>query len=96
MNLENLEAQIKFGKKVIVHYCPKTMHKVVVVIKPSETCTHEKVYNITVEQLWSPNSICASELVVLTNFVHGCYYPSKKSFDHLDYSVNQYDRDTFF
>lgn len=95
LNLENLEAQIKFGKNVIVHYCPKTMHKVVVVIKPSETCTHEKFYNITVEQLWSPNSLCASESVVLTNFVHGCYYPSKKSFDHLDYSVNQYDKDIF-
>lgn len=95
LNLETFESPIKSDKEVIVHYCPETGHKVVVVIKKSISQSNENYYHVTVEELWSPKSIYKNEVVVLTNFVHGCYYPQSKSFDHLDFSVNQYDKDVF-
>lgn len=95
LNLADLESQIKSGKEVTVHYYPQTMHKVISIIKPAETANHELYYHITVEQLWSPESICPDEEVVLTNFIHGCYYPANHSFDHIDFSVNQYEKELY-
>lgn len=95
LNLADLESQIKSGKEVTVHYDPQTMHKVISIIKPAETANHELYYHIIVEQLWSPESICPDEDVVLTNFIHGCYYPVNHSFDHIDFSVNQYGKELY-
>lgn len=95
LNLNDLEAQIRYGKEVTVHFDPQTMHKVIAIVKAAETDDREKYYHITVEELWSPQSICECENVVLTNFIHGCYYPARQSFDHIDFSVNQYSKDIF-
>lgn len=95
LNLADLESQIKSGKEVTVHYNPQTMHKVISIIKPAEAENHELYYHITVEQLWSPESIYPNEEVVLTNFIHGCYYPANHSFDHIDFSVNQYGKELY-
>lgn len=95
LKLNELEAQIKSGKEVIVHFDPQTMHKVITIIKPSELPNHELYYHITVEQLWAPESICSDEDVVLMNFIHGCYYPKAQSFDHIDFSVNQYEKELY-
>ncbi len=32
----------------------------------------------------------------ITNFIHGCYYLKKHSFDHIDFSVNQYKKELYF
>ena len=95
LNLADLESQIKSGKEVTVHFNPQTMHKIISIIKPAETANHELYYHITVEQLWSPERICPEEDVVLTNFIHGCYYPANRSFDHIDFSVNQYGKELY-
>ena len=95
LNFDSIEMQIKQNKEVIVHWNPANKHKVLVVIRPSETKEHEAYYNIGVEGLWSIDSICTNEDVVITNFIHGCYYPKKKSFDHIDFSVNQYCKDLY-
>lgn len=95
LDFDKMDFQIKTNKEVIVHFCPKTKHKVVVVIRKSVAQNNEIYYHISVEELWSPDSICEAETVVLTNFIHSCYYPNTKSFDHLDFSVNQYDKEIF-
>ena len=47
-----------------------------------------------IEQLWNPDHY-PPEVYMLTNFIHGCYYPSKNSFDHIDFSINQYSHDLY-
>lgn len=95
LNMGELESQIKSGKEVIVHYDPKTMHKILVIIRPAKSDSHDPYYQIVVEELWAPSTISPYEDVVLTNFIHGCYYPSNHSFDHIDFSVNQYSTEVF-
>lgn len=95
LNMGALESQIKAGKEVIVHYDPKTMHKILVIIRPAKSDSHDPYYQIVVEELWAPGTISPDEDVVLTNFIHGCYYPSNHSFDHIDFSVNQYSKEEF-
>ena len=96
LNLDSIQEQIKQSKEVVVHWDPETRNKVLVVIKPSVTETHEVYYQISVEELWSPDSIFDLEETVITNYIHGCYYPSGKTFDHIDFSVNQYPKDLYF
>ncbi len=96
LDLENIQKQIKQSKEVVVHWDPETRNKVLVIIKPSETETHEVYYQISVEELWSPDSIFDFEETVITNYIHGCYYPSENTFDHIDFSVNQYQKDLYF
>ena len=95
LNMGELESQIKSGKEVIVHYDPKTMHKILVIIRPAKSDSHDPYYQIVVEELWAPSTISPDEDVVLTNFIHGCYYSSNHSFDHIDFSVNQYSTEVF-
>lgn len=93
--LDNFEQQIINQKEVVVHFSPETMHKVLVIVKPERIKNSEFCYNIVVEALWSPKSLCDSEKIVLTNFIHGCYFPKNNSFDHIDFSINQYSKKIF-
>ena len=95
LNIEHLDREIRTNKEVIVHYDPENMHKLLVVIKPEHTSNNEPYYHISVEELWSPISLYNSEENVLTNSIHGCYFPMQKRFDHVDFSVNQYNRDKY-
>lgn len=52
LNMGELESQIKAGKEVIVHYDPKTMHKILVIIRPAKSDSHDQYYQIVVEELW--------------------------------------------
>lgn len=88
LTTENIESQIKSWKEIIVHYDPDTMHKVLLSVKAELTADGTQYYHMSVEGLWSRASFCYGEKVVITNFVHGCYYPNKKSYDHIDFSVN--------
>lgn len=55
----------------------------------------EIFYDISVETLRNPENICKEEGRIATCFFHGCYYPDRKSFDHIDYSINEYDRELY-
>lgn len=46
LNLNDLEAQIRYGKEVTVHFDPQTMHKVIAIVKAAETDDREKYYHI--------------------------------------------------
>ncbi|MBP1534201.1 MAG: hypothetical protein IK999_08770 [Ruminococcus sp.] len=87
---QNIENKIIKNKEVIVHYDPETLNKLLCIIKYEDNNGNE-YYHISIEQLWSLDKIHKSDCIVTTNFVHGCYYPNMHSFDHIDFSVNQYE-----
>lgn len=80
-------------KEIIVHYDPKYLDKVVMIIKPDRDREGRKFYYIGVEELWNPEKI--RDNFVITNYVHAQYYPDKRVFNHIDFSVNQYSKYIF-
>jgi len=80
-------------KEIIVHYDPKHTDKVLMIIKPDRDSEGCSFYHIEVEELWSPEKVIDN--FVITNYVHAQYYPDKKVFNHIDFSVNQYSKEIF-
>ncbi|OCS88864.1 hypothetical protein A6K76_13645 [Caryophanon latum] len=80
-------------KEIIVHYDPKFLDKVVMIIKPDRDPDGRNFYHIEVEELWNPEKV--KDNFVLTNYVHAKYYPDKRIFNHIDFSVNQYSAGIF-
>lgn len=80
-------------KEIIVHYNPEHLNKVVMIIKPDRDRDGRSFYHIEVEELWNPDR--ARDSFVITNYVHSQYYPDKKVFNHVDFSVNQYSKTIF-
>lgn len=75
---------IKNHKEIIVHADAKGKNKLLLsVLKEND------YYSISVEQIWHPNVFNGSKYI-MTNFIHGCYYPLKEQFDHIDFSINQF------
>ena len=95
LNFDNITAQMKNGKETIVHFDPQTLHKILVYVKRGTDETGAEFYHVNVEQLWNPDILADSEDVIITNYVHGTYYPVRKAFEHIDFSVNQYRREIF-
>jgi len=95
LNFDNISEQMKNGKEIIVHFDSQTLHKILVYIKRGFDETGMEFYHMNVEQLWNPNIFAGAEDVIITNYVHGTYYPTQKTFEHIDFSVNQYSREIF-
>lgn len=94
LNFENISEQLRRGKETIIHYDPKTNHRILLYIKKAiENGT--ELYHLNVEQIWNPDIFVGTEPVIMTNYLHGTYYPSLEKFEHIDFSVNQYTRDVF-
>lgn len=89
---DNITEQIICGRETVVHFDPLTLHKILVYIKKGigENCL--EFYHINVEQLWNPDIFMDNEEIIITNYIHGTYYPEYKAFEHIDFSVNQYNR----
>lgn len=79
-------------KEIIVHFNPETLDKLVMIIKPDKDGA-ELFYHIEIEELWNCNNV--KDDIILTNFIHSKYYPTLKIFNHIDFSVNQYDCATY-
>lgn len=95
LNFDNITEQIKSGKETIVHFDPQTLHKILVYIKRGTDETGAEFYHVNVEQLWNPEIFESDEDVIITNYIHGTYYPTCEAFEHIDFSVNQYSRELF-
>ena len=95
LNFENITEQIKSGKETIVHFDPQTLHKILVYVRRGTDGTGVEFYHVNVEQLWNPDIFEGAEDVIITNYIHGTYYPVRKAFEHVDFSVNQYSREIF-
>jgi hypothetical protein len=80
-------------KEIIVHYDPKHLDKIVMIIKPDKDREGCSFYHFEVEELWSPEKV--RDNFVITNYVHAQYYPDKRVFNHIDFSVNQYSKAIF-
>jgi hypothetical protein len=95
LNFDNITEQIKSGKETIIHFDPQTLHKIFVYIKSGADETGIEFYHVNVEQLWNPDIFADAEDVIITNYIHGTYYPERETFEHIDFSVNQYSREIF-
>lgn len=94
IDFDNISRQLAGGKEVIVHIDTKTSHKILVYIQKDWDGGLE-FYHLNVEQLWNPAIFADDEDIIITNYIHGTYYPSYEMFQHIDFSVNQYRRDVF-
>ncbi len=88
-DIENLV----FKKEIVVHFDPEKLDKVVMIIKPDIDKWGQDFYHLEVEELWNPNRV--KDPFVITNYIHAQYYPERKGFNHIDFSVNQYSREVF-
>lgn len=95
LNFDNITEQMKNGKETTVHFDPQTLHKILVYVKRGTDETGDEFYHVNVEQLWNPDIFVAAEDIIMTNYIHGTYYPECKAFEHIDFSVNQYSREIF-
>lgn len=95
LNFENITELLKSGKETIVHFDLQTLHKILVYVKRGTDETGVEFYHVNVEQLWNPEIFADSEDVIITNYIHGTFYPSREEFEHIDFSVNQYSREIF-
>ena len=95
LNFNNITEQMKSGKETIVHFDPQTLHKILVYVRHGADETGAEFYHVNVEQLWNPDIFVGAEDVIITNYIHGTYYPAHETFEHIDFSVNQYSREIF-
>lgn len=95
LSFDKITEIMKNEKETIVHYDPQTFHKILVYLKKGTDANGYEFYHINVEQLWNPEILGDDEDMVITNYIHGTYYPICETFEHIDFSVNQYRRDTF-
>ncbi|MBN1551731.1 hypothetical protein JW979_09690 [bacterium] len=92
---DDITEQLKSGKETVVHFDPQTFHKILVYIKHGADENGVEFYHINVEQLWNPDTFESTEDVIITNYIHGTYYPIYRAFEHIDFSVNQYSRELY-
>lgn len=90
ISFANIESVLH--KEIIVHIHPDLLHKIVVIIKPDYE-SNEQFFHVEVEELWNPCNI--SDDTVNATFLHAKFFPTKKAFTHIDFSVNQYDISTY-
>lgn len=90
VDFANIEAII--NKEIIVHIHPELLHKIVIIIKP-DIENGVNFYHIEVEELWNTDNF--KDDIILATFIHAKYYPEKHTFTHIDFSINQYDIDTY-
>lgn len=85
--------KLVYGKEIVVHGNPKTLNKLLLVIKKDEEPNGQVCFHIELEELWNPDRI-RDDIVALT-YIHAKYLLEKKAFIHMDYSVNQYKTDVY-
>ena len=95
LTFNSITEQLKRGKETVVHYNTQTLHKILVYVRRGNDEAGAEFYHINVEQLWNLEIFNTADTVIVTNYIHGTYYPSSESFEHIDFSVNQYSREIF-
>lgn len=83
-------------KTFIVHGNPESGNKLLMVIKKDfDNSLNLEFWHIELETL--PNYQSNSNIKrATTTFIHGKYYPSEKSFRHIDFIKNQYSIDDYY
>lgn len=91
VDFANIESLIH-NKEIIVHIHPELLHKIILIIKP-DVEDNATFYHIEVEQLWNPEIV--KDDIILANYIHAKYFPCTHGFKHIDFSVNQYNINTY-
>lgn len=94
MHLDFVNIDEIIGKETIVHGNPKNNNKLVIAINPEKDKESNCVYSLFIEELYNPMLLKEYEFV-LVKFIHAIYYPKEKVFKHIDFSVNQYNREVY-
>ena len=79
-------------KNIIVHYDPETMNKLYLSISQMES-EKTNVLSLVVEELWSPDLV--DDDIITTNFIHATYNMETDIIEHMDHSINQYNKDMY-
>lgn len=90
LDFADIDSIIK--KQTIVHIHSELLHKIVVIVKPDKE-NGEGFFHVEIEELWNPSSV--KDEYIMAVFLHAKYFPSKRGFTHIDYTINQYDFDTY-
>lgn len=83
---ENIEDLVQ-GREIIVHYNPDTLNKLLLVVRKDEE-NNVPFYHVMIEELWNPEKV--KDDIATTTYIHAKYLPNKKTFIHIDFSINQY------
>lgn len=86
--------KLVYGSETVVHGDPENLHKLLLTISRDQ---EEGVtfFHIGLEELWNPEKIIGNDDFIVLNFIHAKYFPNKKAFTHIDFSVNQYRTDVY-
>lgn len=80
------------NKTIIVHFDPKTNNKLYMSIVPMEA-TKPHILSIVIEELWNPDAI--DDENVTTTFIHATYNRTTRLIEHMDLSINEYNREVY-
>lgn len=83
-----------YGSETVVHGDTENLNKLLLTVSREQE-EGETFFHIGIEELWNPENICNNDNVVVLNFIHAKYFPDKKAFTHIDFSVNQYKTDIY-
>jgi hypothetical protein len=90
--LADIESLVS-GKELVVHYNPETLNKLLLVVKKDKEVDGMICFHIEVEELWNPEKV--RDDIIVVNDMHSKYIPSIGGFNHIDFSVNQYNTEVF-
>ncbi len=83
-----------YGSETVVHGDPESLNKLLLTVSRDQE-EGETFFHIGLEELWNPDKILDGDDIIVLNFVHAKYFPGKKAFTHIDFSVNQYKTDVY-
>lgn len=83
-----------YGSETVVHGDLESLHKLLLTI----LCDQEEgatFFHFEIEELRNSEKIIGNDNVIILNFIHAKYFPNKKAFSYIDFSVNQYKTDIY-
>lgn len=86
--------KLVYGSQTVVHGDPENLNKLLLTITKDQE-EGEVFFHIAIEELWNPESIQKEDDIVVVNFIHAKYFSNRKAFTHIDFSVNQYQKEVY-
>lgn len=86
--------RLVYGSETVVHGDPESLNKLLLTVSRDQQ-DGVTFFHIGLEELWNPEKIIEGDDVIVLNFIHAKYFPDKKAFTHIDFSVNQYRTDIY-
>lgn len=83
-----------YRSETIVHGDVENLNKLLLTVSRDQE-GGQTFFHVAIEELWNPEEIHPNDKVVEVNFIHAKYFPDKKGFTHIDFSVNQYQKEIY-